>query len=1525
MDYRLILYGKQVYQEVPLSEKESRSVLIGTGKECTVRFNRSAFFDEFQISLVQTEGQWYLACVQNVFLMADNALKQYARRLEYGDSLSLYYEGSGVKFLQMELLMDFEKDWREYTQFLNLTDRYQFSVGGRGDCTVVITDPLFSEDIVSLQRDSKGKWCGSISGKYGLYVNGFRCPQRDAVIEDGDFFSVGQCQFYVSGERLYFGSDGPLYSTVPVYPIHNTSNHLKYPKFRRSTREQYVMPEERPEIQAVKQTGKPPKKNLLLTIAPAVISLILMILLRGVMGGGGIFVLYGGCMMAVGAIMSVINYRNRGKEYLEEQAKREQVYRQYIEEKEQEIVRVREKERNVRRVKYLSLEEDMELVRRFDRRLFERRKEDDDYLEVYLGQGELESCCQVKYSSPEQKDTEDPLAELPGQIAERYRMLTDVPVTVDLGSVNAVGLTGTRAKLYEMVKQFSLDLAVRQFYQDVKLFYLLSEEDVEQFSWLRWLRNLQGGGRRNLFYDEESRKNGLERIYNELSLRDGCSEEELSSMPSLVIFVYRSESFLTHPVSKYVQRAKRLGVVFLFFEEYRELLPLGCDQLIELSGHELSGTLRDSCNAEKSSLFTYTYLSDSEAEWAARRLGCVYIDEVNLEGNLASNISLFSMLGILHASDLDLSSQWNTAHVYETMAAPLGIKSGDEIVYLDLHEKAHGPHGLVAGTTGSGKSEILQTYILSMALRFHPYDVSFVIIDFKGGGMVNQFRKLPHLIGAITNIDGREIDRSLKSIRAELQKRQELFAEFEVNHIDAYIKKFKSGEAKIALPHLILIVDEFAELKTDQPDFMKELISTARIGRSLGIHLILATQKPSGVVDNQIWSNSRFRLCLKVQNREDSNEVLKSPLAAEIREPGRAYLQVGNNEIFQLFQSAYSGAAVSSDSLGRQRKYKVCTVDMAGRRTVIYEEGSRTGEESQTQLESVVEYIYEHCQKESIERLPDICMAPLPEMLECPEVPLWKAGSAIGKAKLAVQADIGLLDDPEQQRQEAAEIVFTQQNVFILGASGYGKTNLVQCIVKQLAGRYSPEQVQIYIMDFATMVLKSMEGLRHVGGVVTAYEDEKLKNLIKMLTEEMELRKKKLSRLGLSSFYAYLEGGYQGMPQIILILENLTGFRELYPQYDELFLRLCREGSSSGISVVVTNSQSSGVSYRYYSNFSKRIALYCNNSNEYYSMFDRCRMEPKNIPGRALLEVDRKIYECQIYLAFQGEREVERIRKVQEFLEQVNKKYPASRAKRIPEIPQTVTEDYMQGRVLPGERKPYHIPVGLNYASTEVEWWNPAAGGILGICSTRGLGRRNYVRYLLRMLERFHGQEPVECYILDNMDRSFGAWKNSPMTREYSFDPEKVKDWLTELTERLEQRYQKMLTDGNLATEPLLLLILHGKDYIPAVSGDKTAMERFRKLCGRYKPLKICILLTDVENSSISYSAPEVMKVLKENRNYLLFEDLAEQKICDLPLAKIKEFKKPLEAGDAYRIQGNGIIKLKTVLCKEGAESEDEI
>lgn len=488
--------------------------------------------------------------------------------------------------------------------------------------------------------------------------------------------------------------------------------------------------------------------------------------------------------------------------------------------------------------------------------------------------------------------------------------------------------------------------------------------------------------------------------------------------------IRESRQITNHPISKYVEKCSKYGFTFVFFEEYEEFLPKGCTEIIRLSDQPGKGAVLNSANGDELFGFESERISDQSAEYAAVKMGAVIVPEVSLESQLTRSITMYEMLDILSADDLDLGKRWEQAQVYKSMAAPLGVKANDEIVYLDISDKgsAHGPHGLVAGTTGSGKSEILQTYVLSMATLFHPHEVGFVIIDFKGGGMANQFKDLPHLMGTITNIDGREITRSLLSTKAELVKRQTLFAAAGVNHINDYIKLYKKGEVTQPLPHLIMIVDEFAELKAEYPDFMKEIISAARIGRTLGIHLILATQKPAGVVDNQIWSNSKFKLCLKVQTKEDSNEVIKTPLAAEIKEPGRAYFQVGNNEVFELFQSAFSGAKVTEGS--SERPVELYELNKWGKRKLVYtNKTSQTREDAPTELEEIVEHVHNYCAAHGIARLPGICLPPLPDTLRADRLSRFEKDICKG-----IIIPIGMYDDPENQIQGNYEVNFTASN-----------------------------------------------------------------------------------------------------------------------------------------------------------------------------------------------------------------------------------------------------------------------------------------------------------------------------------------------------------------------------------------------------------------------------------------------------------------------------------------------------------------
>jgi S-DNA-T family DNA segregation ATPase FtsK/SpoIIIE len=273
-----------------------------------------------------------------------------------------------------------------------------------------------------------------------------------------------------------------------------------------------------------------------------------------------------------------------------------------------------------------------------------------------------------------------------------------------------------------------------------------------------------------------------------------------------------------------------------------------------------------------------------------------------------------------NVKQLNSLSRWKNNDPSNNLSVQIGIDQNGEPFMMDIHEKANGPHGLVAGTTGSGKSEWIITYILSLAVNFSPDEVQFVLIDYKGGGLAKSFEnaelkiKLPHLAGTITNLDKSEIFRSISAIESELKRRQSIFNDAREKlkqgsmDIYKYQQCYRKGQVSEPMSHLLIVCDEFAELKQQEPEFMEQLISTSRIGRSLGVHLILATQKPTGVVNDQIWSNSKFKVALKVQTKSDSNEILKKPDAAYLKQTGAFYLQVGTDEYFNLGQSAWAGA-----------------------------------------------------------------------------------------------------------------------------------------------------------------------------------------------------------------------------------------------------------------------------------------------------------------------------------------------------------------------------------------------------------------------------------------------------------------------------------------------------------------------------------------------------------------------------------------------------------------------------------------
>lgn len=1506
--YKLQIASQTYLKEIELSP-EKDSVIIGMNPECDVRLRRELFFVPFSIEVYENEGEWFAQTSENVYFSVSGTDKAAFIRLFHGQTAELKDAETDNTLATVSCQMDFDRVVRPFTARIDVGQKEKLSIGTANyHPDIEIKSDYSTDERIVLQRTRRYQYrVISANTKFDLLLNGKKI-HAGAEVHETDYLQLAEFRFYFSADGVY--TDQPLKVASTSLFIDNVSESrsaLQYPQFNRTTRMKVEIPSSAIKVLDPPQEPVKPKNNIIVQLLPVLAMVALVVLMRMMMPASNMsFLLFSIVSMSIGGVTSIASFFNSKKEFREDIEERKEKYGRYINDKEQEIQDRRSAERTALENVFYDVSTELEIIRRFDGRLFDRDKNDDDFLTVRVGTGRIFSREQIDCRVQEKISVTDELALLPAKMRDKYAYVENAPVTMSLKGDNGVGIIGDADEVYEALKVIILDLCTRQYFDDLEMILLISPEDVQKYSWARWLPHFRNDqlNVRNIVYSEESRQVIFEYLLARLSHRAGLKPEAIGS--HMVIIVDDMWNIENHPISRFFANASELKAHFIFCVPARELLPSGCNEVLYL-GENHKGRLTSSENSFENTEAPMQTVSDQEISEAARKLAPVYCAEVGLESSLTKNISLFELLKIYSGNDLDYGKIWEQSDVVKSMAAPIGVMRNNEVLFLDIHEKADGPHGLVAGTTGSGKSELLQTYILSVAAHFHPYEVSFVIIDFKGGGMANQFENLPHLIGTITNIDGKEINRSLLSIKAELEKRQKLFAEAQVNNINSYIKLYKAHSVKVPLPHLIIIVDEFAELKADQPEFMKELISASRIGRSLGVHLILATQKPSGQVSEQIWSNSRFRLCLKVQTEQDSQEVLKSPLAAEIKEPGRAYLQVGNNEKFELFQSAYSGATVADSFVDETKAFSVSRIAAGGVRNVVYKTRKKQkSQNDETQLKALTDSIRKYCEDHHIAKLPPICLPPLKECIQ------FETGNAAADL-VNFHIPMGIYDDPKSQYQGPMEVDLSTTNLLVIGSVQMGKTNIVQNIIRFTAENFSPDQVSMYILDFASMTLKVFEKMCHVGGVVIPGENEKLKNLFKLLRDSVTVRKDKLISAGVSSYSAYAEAGFHDLPRILVFLENFAVFKELYEDsYESEFQSLTREGPTYGIHFIVTNVKTQGLGFRYMSNFGERIALTCNERDEYSAVFDRCRLEPEAVPGRALCKQDTAIYEMQSYLAFEGEKEVERSASIRKFISEVNQKYPGQSARPIPEVPEFLRLENML-HDFPFARKKYVYPIGLDYSSVDIVPLDLNRYVEFSIIAAEESQRDRVTRSILQVIRYYAVEDPVRVCIIDDYDRKLKEWDQSGFADKYTIDAGYAEEMLSECEDITDQRLE-MLRDEDmtaLENEPMMIYILRNPAVLDTISSDRKMLEQYQNICRNARNLKVFFLFAGIEDAGVSYNAPALLKRIKENRQAVVADKLDDVKVFDVPLPTVREYRGHHIDGDCYLFNGNEISRIR--------------
>ena len=877
--------------------------------------------------------------------------------------------------------------------------------------------------------------------------------------------------------------------------------------------------------------------------------------------------------------------------------------------------------------------------------LMNRTSAHSDFMDLRVGTGSLPLEADIRWPAEQFAVDRDRLLAKVIEVSHRPPQLVGVPLAFNPAEHYVAGVVGPRAEAWAFARGLVVQLCALMSYQDVKLMLVADEAEKAEWDCMRSLPHLFDDADQGRFLATTSEELMGLTMHLERELERRASqraEEAIDAGPRYVVLC--ANKALTDP-SETIARLARLrsyrGISLVFMGGELKDLPRECAYVIDLTGAIASGAAYGAPTG--ACMFDRADVSGTMLPFApdinvlpkhvdgfARCMAHVRLDVPGQSTSLPSSLGFLEMFEVGNVGQLNIAARWAKADASRTLQAPVGVDAQGAPAMLNLHEKVHGPHGLIAGTTGSGKSEFIITYVLSLAVCYPPDQVAFVLIDYKGGGLAGAFDNdrfhLPHLAGTITNLDGAAISRSLVSIKSELKRRQDAFNRArEVTgeatmDIYKYISYYLRGVLGDPIPHLFIVADEFAELKQQEPEFMDELMSAARIGRSLGVHLILATQKPSGVVNDQIRSNMRFKVCLKVADVGDSKEMIGRADAAEIRDPGRFYLLVGFNEYFIGGQAAYAGAPYAPvERFVPKCDDAVELIDNVGASVAALRPARGCAQSGLSEINAALD---------GIQRIADarrlaagrLWLEPLPERLSLPQIETRYAEEIeAARAEGNVVAVLGEMDMPAEQRRVPYMMNFHRDgNLIIYGAQDARCESLVITILASLSHTYEASRCSFYVADFASGELGVLASLPQCGGVVLSDDGERLENLFRLVEREMDARREALS-----------VGGERGA-DIVVALANLASFYELYPDFEQRLVTVARDAPRYGIYLIVTASTAMTPHTRLKANMGTSIALALNDQNDYLSIFGtRGDVTPARLPMRGLVRKNKKLYEFQ--------------------------------------------------------------------------------------------------------------------------------------------------------------------------------------------------------------------------------------------------------------------------------------------------------
>lgn len=1164
------------------------------------------------------------------------------------------------------------------------------------------------------------------------------------------------------------------------------------------------------------------KQNILSVLLPIssflVMGLFYSVMFSGSSSNGGW--IYAIMMLALGGTTALTTYivvETQKHEQKQKWIKSLIDYHRMLDRREARIFASRLLELNYLESRFLSPNQLIDRINRLEITLWEKRQQDIDFLQLRLGIGNIKSSVRIKCPDP---DIANPEVRRTFSIRSKNEKIYNAPVTIDLREIGSVAIVGARNQTLSLSRSIILQLSINNSPEDLDVYLFSTESGYKSWQWLRWLphtnSNHLGGEPEFLAFTRLMSKKIFLEFSKNIDFDKKTSIDEVTQQSSAkILFIDNNVEVREDPnFPILVKEGKGRNIYTVFICSSLEDVPSDCQSIIKVANDKFVFSQVGVENNE--AIGAIDSVSLTEIDDVAHKLLPISIKTLGQNSRIPSGVNLLQTYQINSVSDLDILKKWGRLPNKDGLL-PFPVKLGNETFAtpfsIHLAENLDGPHGIIAGTTGSGKSELLQTLVIALAIEHNPYFVNFLLIDFKGGSTFSTLKDLPHVVGMVSNLDKLTASRALEAIRTEVLRREKFLISHKFENINSYHSKlFEYSELSPdwePLPHLFIIVDEFAQMAQEMPEFLPQIVSLGQVGRSLGIHLILATQRPAGVITDSVRSNINFRICLRVQSIEDSRDMLLRPIAASLPHnlPGRAYFQLGDTGSPRMFQVARSAVESLGHHVPIDHLYKI-----------EYEQPIELLQESQkrkletTILSEIVKEIHhnfdEHFIKHGFSQPSPILLDPLPEQIKLTsllenEKCSWQKSNLKWKenSDSKITIPIGVIDSLTTKTQPTKWIDFTEfgGHVLFVGGPQSGKTYSLLSVVQSLVNNYSPSEVNIYALSFASRELEIFKNFPHVGAVIQGSESERFQRFLRFLKLQIEIRKNKFGELQAQDIVDYNKNCQETdrLPRLCILIDNFGELKN--PEYvDELadIEKVIQTGRIYGMHFVITALQANDVPYRIENLIQQRFALNLGDHSEYLNLVGRPNLSDfENLPqGRCFISGANPPLHCQIGLPFSPEQWQSLEREMKAIWK--NKQVPK-------EIGTLETLVYLSDIVSNKESfmEKTRLPIGVDGDSLEEYFWELSTETPhLLIGGSSQSGRTNLLNSLVLSLANHYSPEEIKIILVDGSGRSLSKVKDFPHIVDWVTDEDRLTSNIANMESELEYRRKHI-----------------GKDYSPIV------------------------------------------------------------------------------------------------------------